>query len=69
MQRDGLTLRWEPARGPPRRVRFEPRSLDGLIERIEEEYTGCVWREVGRELVGDVAIELDDGEIALAGVE
>ncbi|PSQ06644.1 hypothetical protein BRC92_00295 [Halobacteriales archaeon QS_4_69_31] len=41
---------YEPARGPPRRVRFEPRS-DGTYERVEDVWTGCRWRPTGREPV------------------
>jgi len=39
---------YEPARGPKRKVEFEPQS-DGSVVRIEPEWTGCVWREIGLE--------------------
>jgi len=41
---------YEPMRGPKRRVEFEPRS-DGSYLRIESVWTGCGWREKGRERV------------------
>ncbi|MFC6975661.1 hypothetical protein ACFQL1_14960 [Halomicroarcula sp. GCM10025709] len=44
---------YEPARGPKRRVLYEPRS-DGRFERIESVWTGCTWRPTGREIVENV---------------
>jgi len=46
--RHGLV--YEPERGPPRRILFEPRS-DGTWERVEAVWTGCAWRPLGREVV------------------
>lgn len=56
--RDELTVEFTPARGPRRRVRFEPR-VDGRHWRYTEVWTGCSWREEGRELVDDVAIDAE----------
>jgi hypothetical protein len=39
---------YEPIRGPKRRVEFETQP-DGSYLRIESEWTGCAWREIGRE--------------------
>jgi hypothetical protein len=36
-----------------RRLRFVP-HLDGDWWRIEEVWTGCIWRQTGRERVTDV---------------
>ena len=44
---------YEPLRGPKRCVEFEPR-LDGGFERVESVWTGCGWRETGREVVETV---------------
>ncbi len=38
--------------GTRRRIRYIPRSEDWW--RIEEQWTGCLWRLVGRELVTDL---------------
>jgi len=39
---------YEPVRAPRRKIEFEPQS-DGSFVRIESEWTGCTWRETGRE--------------------
>ncbi|WP_199722472.1 hypothetical protein [Haloarcula sp. Atlit-47R] len=44
---------YEPARGPKRRVVFEPRS-DGDYLRTTAVWNGCQWRETGREVVTDL---------------
>ncbi|KAA9396154.1 hypothetical protein Har1130_16310 [Haloarcula sp. CBA1130] len=41
---------YEPARGPKRRIEFEPRS-DASLESIEAVWTGCRWWATGREVV------------------
>lgn len=61
---EAITVRWDPARGPPRRVRFEPRS-DGRWMRIESVWTGCKWRPTGREVVTDVGVEQAAGDVRL----
>ena len=38
--------------GTRRRVRYVPRTDEWW--RIEEQWTGCLWRHVGRELVDDL---------------
>jgi len=53
---DALTVTFRPPRGPRQRLRFEPRS-DDTHWRIDEVWTGCMWRERGREPVDDVTIE------------
>ena len=53
---DAVTVRWQPPRQPARKLVFEPRS-DGDWLRIEKSWTGCTWREVGTEVVDDVAVE------------
>ena len=53
---DAVTVTFRPATGPHQRIRFEPRS-DDTHWRIEEEWTGCTWRERGREPAEDVTIE------------
>jgi hypothetical protein len=48
-------ITWTPPRGPPRRLRFSPCvAADADAWRVEEVWTGCGWRFVGRELVDDV---------------
>lgn len=44
---------YEPARGPKRRVVFEPRT-DGDFLRKTAVWNGCQWRETGREVVTDL---------------
>lgn len=56
---DAIIVRWEPARGPPRRLRFEPRS-DGRYRRVTEEWNGCAWRATGQEIVTDVAVDIPE---------
>lgn len=41
---------YEPERGPPRRVLFEPRS-DGAWMRREATWNGCRWVPNGSEVV------------------
>jgi len=53
---DATIVRFKPVAGPPQRVRFEPRS-DGSWDRIEEVWTGCVWRPLGREAVTRLTID------------
>jgi hypothetical protein len=50
------TFTYRPPRGPPRRVVFEPRSGAGHW-CVEQEWTGCTWRTVGREPVRDLHVE------------
>lgn len=54
---EGLTIRHEPVRGVPQRVRYEPRA-DGGWRRIDEVWTGCEWRHRGAERVESVSIEV-----------
>ena len=51
-----LSLRYDD-----RRVRFEP--VGDRYRRIEESWTGCRWRHVGREFVADLALEADFAEL------
>jgi len=50
--RESVTLRWDDER-----VRFEARD-DGRWRRIEEEWTGCVWRPRGSEVVDEIAVSV-----------
>ena len=52
-------FRYQPERGPPRRVVFRRRS-DGHFERSTDVWTGCRWRTEGREYVEDVAVEIQE---------
>jgi len=51
---DDVTVRWDDER-----VRFEARA-DGRWRRIEEEWTGCVWRPRGSEVVEEIAVSVGD---------
>lgn len=59
----GFTLAFTPESGPRRRIRFEPRGdapagpHGPAFWRIEEEFTGCRWRTLGRESVKAIALE------------
>jgi hypothetical protein len=64
MTGDAFTVEYTPACAPRRRLRFEPRSDGAGWWRIEEEWTGCRWRPVGREPVDDVVCESDAEVIA-----
>lgn len=52
---EDVTVRWVPRTGPPRRLRFRP-TADGEWWCCTEEWTGCHWRETGRERVTDISI-------------
>lgn len=54
---EGITIRREPVRGVPQRVRYEPQA-DGGWRRIDEVWTGCEWRHRGAERVESVSIEV-----------
>ncbi|PAU77775.1 hypothetical protein CK500_16440 [Halorubrum salipaludis] len=47
----GFEVRFTIQRGPRRRFRFEPRERGPGWWRFEDEWTGCRWRPVGREVV------------------
>ena len=51
-----FAIKYTPARAGRRRTRFEPRSDGPGWWRIEDEWTGCTWRPVGREPVEDVSL-------------
>jgi hypothetical protein len=53
---DPFAIEYTPARAGRRRTRFEPRSDGPGWWRIEDEWTGCKWRPVGREPVNDVSL-------------
>lgn len=53
---DAVIIRRTPARGPPERDRYEPRS-DGRWEYVDEYHNGCTWVPRGREIVDEVGIE------------
>lgn len=52
---DALAVEYQPLRGPRRRVRFV--ETDAGLERRTDEWTGCRWRETGREPIRDVTVE------------
>ncbi|WP_336359024.1 hypothetical protein [Haloarcula sp. CGMCC 1.6347] len=52
---EAIIVRRTPAGGNPRRDRYEPRS-DGRYDHVEEEWTGCAWRPVGRQIVDSVVV-------------
>ncbi|MDS0280323.1 hypothetical protein NDI85_21290 [Halomicroarcula sp. S1AR25-4] len=60
---DRLSVTYQPATGPHRRLRLEPRAADGGMWRYTEVWTGCRWRAEGREPVDVLAIE-HGGEVA-----
>lgn len=69
--RDSITLRWTPPNARPRQLILEPRSTGGWT-RIEREWTGEEWRQVGQEIVSDVELEapaavVRDGSPTLGG--
>jgi hypothetical protein len=51
--REQITIRFDPAGGPPRRLRLTPNETDPEHEwwLRTETWTGCSWRTEGRELV------------------
>lgn len=53
-QPDIVTIQYTVERGTRRRVRFEWRTDGPGWWRIDEEWTGCQWRPVGREVVVDL---------------
>lgn len=57
---DAHEIVYEPARGPKRRVRFEPHSAGDWM-RIAEVWTGCTWRPTGREVVRDLTVDGPNG--------
>lgn len=52
------TVRYRPVGGPPRRHRYRPAAGTEGVEywRLEQEWTGCTWRTVGREPVESFAV-------------
>lgn len=58
---DAITVVYQPASGPPRRIRFGPQG-DGW-RRQTATWTGCGWRHTGSEPVDvlDVDAPDDDG--------
>lgn len=61
MTRGSFDVRWRGLDGVTRKYRFEATCTGHL--RIECEWTGIQWREVGREPVEEVAIETADGVV------
>lgn len=58
----GFEVRFTIQRGPRRRFRFEPRQSGPGWWRFEDEWTGCRWRPVGREVVDHVDLRLTPGD-------
>jgi len=55
-ERAGILVEYTDAASNRRRIRFERRRVGGW-DRIVEERDQGEWREVGHEIVADVAIE------------
>ena len=53
---DGVTIRSDPARGPPRRTTLEPADTRAEYRRCEWEWSGCQWRATGQEILDDVVV-------------
>ncbi len=58
-----LELRFTVQRGPRRRYRFEPRHTGPGWWRFEDEWTGCQWRPVGREVLNDIELRMVGSEV------
>jgi hypothetical protein len=56
---DGVAVRSDPARGPPRRTTLEPAGERAGYRRCEWEWTGCQWRATGQETLDDVVVTPD----------
>ncbi len=54
---DAFRITFTPERQAARRIRFEARSDANGWWRIDQEWTGCAWRTVGREPVANVVVE------------
>ena len=67
MPERAYAITWREARaegGRGRRVRFAPAAgddRDARYVRITEAWTGCTWRETGREPVRALGIEIQAG--------
>lgn len=60
-----LVTRHRNAAGNVRRVKWVPSEREGAeYVRLEEEWSGCGWREVGAEPVTDVEIEASSDLVA-----
>ncbi|WP_197052484.1 hypothetical protein [Halobellus rufus] len=53
-----LELRFTVQRESRRRYRFEPRHTGPGWWRFEDEWTGCQWRPVGREVLAEVELQI-----------
>lgn len=60
-----FAIEYTPTRAGRCRTRFEPRSDGPGWWRIEDKWTGCTWRPVGREPVEDIC--LHDGRVSDLG--
>jgi len=54
-----LTVAYTPSKGGRHRIRFIERDDGPGWWRIIDEWTGCIWRPVGREPVSDVEVTVD----------
>lgn len=54
-----VTIAYTPAGSTRRRIRVVNREDGPGWWLIEDEWTGCVWRPIGREPVDDVAVTID----------
>lgn len=57
-----VTLQYTAQRGTRRRLRFEWRTDGPGWWHIEEEWTGCHWRPVGRDVVMEVSLDTTNAE-------
>lgn len=62
MSRESFSVEYSPERGARRAIEFVPRTDEDGWLRITKEWTGCDWRETGREQVSDV-VAFDTAEV------
>lgn len=58
-----FTVTLNPVTAPRRHLRFISQSDSNKWWRIEEEWTGCQWRQVGRDVLHDVVIDVEFADV------
>ena len=53
----GFTVSYSPQGAPRQRRRYVSRDGGAGWWRVHEEWTGCVWRTIGREPIADIVVE------------
>jgi hypothetical protein len=56
-----VQIAYTPNGAARRRIRFVRRQNGSGWWRIVDEWTGCTWRQVGREPVSDIGLSIDRG--------